>query len=115
MANALSGRSAPNKLEGFHVYLLMVLGFAFFGAGIAITGLVSRSPAAVGIGAGAIVAAGLISILFALMGSRLRTSEETEGYVEKATFTAPLVNDPEVEHQRPAWPPKTSGNTKLLA
>jgi hypothetical protein len=110
MADALSGQRLTS--ERFHVYLLLVLGLAFLGAGITIIGLVSESPVVVAIGAGVVVAAGLISVLFALMGSRLRASEESEHYAKDDTFR-PRLNDPGPERQRPAWPPKTARRSQI--
>ena len=59
--------SAPHGLEKFHVYLFLVLGIALVGAGLTAIGIATISPAVVGIGAGTLVAAGLIaSILLSL-------------------------------------------------
>ena len=103
MINALPGRPIRNNvsrtLERFHTYLLVVLGVAFIGTGITAIGIVTTSPAAVAIGAGALVGAGLIAIFFALVGSRLtRRSLQAD---------AP-TSDPEPENQRPVRPPRTS-------
>jgi hypothetical protein len=62
-------------MERFHTYLLLVLGLALCGAGAAIIGFAANSAAIVGIAAGAIVAAGLISVFFALAAPRMHTDE----------------------------------------
>jgi hypothetical protein len=66
--------SAPNaafrRSEKFRVHLLLVLGIAFLGTAVTIIGLAGSSPAIVAIGAGAIAAAGLISIFFAAVSVR---------------------------------------------
>jgi hypothetical protein len=66
MTEVLSGRptriDASLRAEPFHIYLLLILGIAFIGAGIAVLGFAVGSLAAIGVGAGAEVAAGLISI-----------------------------------------------------
>jgi hypothetical protein len=108
MINALPGRPIRNNvsrtLERFHTYLLVVLGVAFIGTGITAIGIVTTSPAAVAIGAGALVGAGLIAVFFALVGSRLtRRSLQTD-----ATSIASPTSDPEPENQRPVRPPRTS-------
>jgi hypothetical protein len=86
-------------LERFHIYLLLVLGIAFVGAGIIAIGFAIHSSGAVGLGAGAVVAAGLIAVLFALLSFRRETVP--------GDLMEPL-HDPDREDQRPAWPPKTS-------
>jgi hypothetical protein len=114
MINVLPGRpvrnNAPRTLEKFHVYLLLVLGIAFFGAGITAIGFATLSSVAVGLGAGAIVAAGLIAVFFAFAGSRLPV--EKEGIPIDETSIAPVTSDPDPdpdpENRRPAWPPRTS-------
>jgi hypothetical protein len=100
MINVPPGRpvhDAPRTLERFHIYLLVVLGIAFIGAGITVMGFVAASPVAVGIGAGAVVAAGLIAVYFALAGvSSMAIAEES------------VPSDPDPQNQRPVWPPRTS-------
>jgi hypothetical protein len=68
MTEPLPGRpirsSAPRRLEKFHVCLFLVLGIALVGAGLTAIGFATISPAVVGIGAGTLVAAGLIAVLF---------------------------------------------------
>jgi O-antigen/teichoic acid export membrane protein len=54
----------PQTLERFHIYLLLVLGIAFVGAGLVVLGFAGNSPVAVGIGAGAVVAAGFIAVFW---------------------------------------------------
>jgi hypothetical protein len=110
MINALPGRPIRNNvsrtLERFHTYLLVVLGVAFIGTGITAIGIVTTSPAAVAIGAGALVGAGLIAIFFALVGSRL-TLEERSLQTDATSIASP-TSDPEPENQRPVRPPRTS-------
>jgi hypothetical protein len=109
MINVPPGRpvrnNAPRTLEKFHVYLLLVLGIAFFGAGITAIGFAIDSPGAVGLGAGAVVAAGLIAVFFALAGSL--TVEQESVPIDDASI-APLSPDADPENRRPAWPPRTS-------
>jgi hypothetical protein len=66
MTKSLPGRpvqnNAPRTLERFHICLLLVLGVAFVGAGIVALGFAGNSSAAIGVGAGAVVAAGLIAV-----------------------------------------------------
>ena len=99
--------SSP-RLEKFHVYLLLVLGIALFGAGITVIGLVTASAATVGIGAGAIAAAGLLSIVFAVLGFSLDVNEDAEIVAESTNSTPPLVHDPFAADKRPGWSPKTA-------
>ena len=110
MINALPGRPIRNNvsrtLERFHTHLLVVLGVAFIGTGITAIGVVTTSPAAVAVGAGALVGAGLIAIFFALVGSRL-TLEERSVQTDANSIASP-TSDPEPENQRPVWPPRTS-------
>ena len=68
--------SAPHRLEKFRVYLFLVLGIALVGAGLTAMGVATSSPGVVGIGAGTLVAAGLIAVYFALAGSRLTVEEK---------------------------------------
>jgi hypothetical protein len=72
MINVPPGRpvrnNAPRTLEKFHIYLLLVLGIAFVGAGITAIGFAIGSPGEVGLGAGAVVAAGLIAIFLLSLG-----------------------------------------------
>jgi hypothetical protein len=110
MINALPGRPIRNNvsrtLERFHTYLLVVLGVAFIGTGMTAIGVVTTSPAAVAVGAGALVGAGLIAIFFALVGSRL-TLEERSLQTDATSIASP-TSDPEPENQRPVRPPRTS-------
>ena len=110
MINPLPGRPIRNNvsrtLERFHTYLLVVLGVAFIGTGITAIGVVTTSPAAVAVGAGALVGAGLIAIFFALVGSRL-TLEERSLQTDATSIASP-TSDPEPENQRPVRPPRTS-------
>ena len=111
MTEPLPGRpirsSAPHRLEKFHVYLFLVLGIALVGAGLTAMGVATSSPGVVGIGAGTLVAAGLIAFYFALAGSRL-TVEEKSVPTDDISI-APLTPDPDPdpESQRP-WPRRTS-------
>jgi hypothetical protein len=84
----------------------VVLGVAFIGTGITAIGIVTTSPAAVAVGAGALVGAGLIAIFFALVGSRL-TLEERSLQTDATSIASP-TSDPEPENQRPVRPPRTS-------
>jgi hypothetical protein len=83
MFNAPLGRSIqnnpPQTLESLHIYLLLVLGIAFVGGGLTVLGFVGHSLAAVGIGAGAMVAAGLIAVFFALAAYRPTVVKESAG------------------------------------
>jgi hypothetical protein len=56
--------------DRFHTYLLLMLGVAFIGAGIAILGLASGSVGTTGIGAGLLIADGMISLLLAAKKNR---------------------------------------------
>ena len=109
MINALPGRPIRNNvsrtLERFHTYLLVALGVAFIGTGITAIGIVTTSPAAVAVGAGVLVGAGLIAIFFALVGSRLTLGRSLQ---TDATSIASPTSDPEPENQRPVRPPRTS-------
>jgi hypothetical protein len=96
------------KLEKFHVYLLLILGIALFGAGITVIGLVTASAATVSIGAGAVAAAGLLSVVFAVLGFSLDVKEDAEIVAENTHSTPPLVHDPFGGDQRPRWPPKSA-------
>ena len=51
------------------------------------------SPAAVGVGAGAVVAAGLVCIFFALAGSGLKTSEDEDRSADVADSTTVATDD----------------------
>jgi hypothetical protein len=99
MINVPPGRpvrnSAPRTLEKFHIYLLLVLGIALVGAGLTVIGFATISPAVAGIGAGTLVAAGLIAVYFALAGSRL-TVEEKSVPIDDISI-APLTPDPNPE------------------
>jgi len=112
MVNVPSGSSAPNAVsrrsERFRGYLLLVLGIAFLGAGITIIGLAGSSPATVGIGAGAIVAAGLISIFFAVVGLRLTAKTDESMSSEDSTSAASFAYNAHTDEQHFPWPPKTS-------
>jgi hypothetical protein len=103
MTEPLPGRpirsSAPHRLEKFRVYLFLVLGIALVGAGLTAMGVATSSPGVVGIGAGTLVAAGLIAVYFALAGSRL-TVEEKSLPIDDISI-APLTPDPDPEKQRP--------------
>ena len=111
MTEPLPGRpirsSATHRLEKFHVYLFLVLGIALLGAGLTAMGIATISPAVVGIGAGTLVAAGLIAFYFAFAGSRL-TVEEKNVRTEDISIAPLTPNDPGPESQRPIWPPRTS-------
>jgi hypothetical protein len=97
--------SAPNaafrRSEKFRVHLLLVLGIAFLGTAVTIIGLAGCSPATVAIGAGAIAAAGLISIFFALGGLRLTRKTDED-------MRASVAHDTHTDEQDANWPPKTS-------
>ena len=96
----------PEKLETFHVYLLVVLGIAFLGAGITAIGFGSASLAVIGVGAGTTVAAGLVSIFVAFRGSR--RSKNEENVQDKPISTSGLSDNPNSDSLRPTWPPRTS-------
>jgi hypothetical protein len=70
MTDGLPGRpirnGASRRAENLHIYFLLILGIAFIGAGTSIMGFAVASLAAVGVGAGAEVAAGLVSIFLFL-------------------------------------------------
>ena len=100
--------NSSRKLEKFHVYLLLVLGVALFGAGITVIGLATTSATTVGIGAGAIAAAGLLSIVFAVLGFSLDVNEDAEIIAESTNSTPPLAHEPFGGDPRPLWPPKTA-------
>ncbi len=102
MINAPPGRpvqnNPPQTLERFHICLLLVLGIAFVGAGLTVLGFAGHSPAAVGIGAGAVVAAGLIAVFFALAGYRLTIEQKSARTDAMAALTSNLYP----EHPRTA-------------
>jgi hypothetical protein len=80
MSDELPGRPVRNSSvsqipERLQVYLLLVLGIGLMGAGTTAFGFAAGSVAGVGIGAGAMIAAGLISI-FGLATSRLNITDE---------------------------------------
>ena len=106
MTDALPGRpirdNAPRASERFHIYLLLVLGIAFIGAGITVSGFAIASLAAVGVGAGAVVAAGLLAIIFAVAGSRRTFGEESVRTNVTSTASPPPTRDPDPEKQRRA-------------
>ena len=93
------------------MYLLLVLGIGLIGAGTAALRFAARSIAAIGSGAGAMVAAGLLSVFFALVESRLAIHEAS--IPKDATSVASQSRDPNPENQRPAWPPKTSRHSRF--
>ena len=105
MPDSLPGRpirnDSPRTREKSQACLLFVLGIGFMGTGAAIFGFAAHSIAAIGIGAGAIVAAGLLSVFFALVESRLSVDEGAAS------------NDPVPDDQRPAWPPRTSRRSPI--
>ena len=107
MTEPLPGRpirsSAPHRLEKFHVYLFLVLGIALVGAGLTVIGFATISPAVVGIGAGTLVAAGLIAVYFALARSRL-TVEEVSILTDDISI-APLTPDPDLRTGAPSGRP----------
>jgi hypothetical protein len=70
-------------------------------------GFATISPAVVGIGAGTVVAAGLIAFYFALAGSRL-TVEEKSIPTDDISIAPLTPDDPDPESQRPVWPLRTS-------
>jgi hypothetical protein len=98
MTKELPGRPIRNKtaqrLEKFHIYLLLVLGVGLVGTGVAIIGFAVNSPAAIGVGAGGVVGAGFISIFFALVGSRLEIEEKR--MLTDADPAASLFDQPDV-------------------
>jgi hypothetical protein len=111
MTEPLPGRpirsSAPHRPEKFHVYLFVVLGIALLGAALTAMGIATISPAVVGIGAGTLMAAGLIAVYFALAGSRL-TVEEKNVRTDDISIAPLTPDDPDPENRRPVWPPRTS-------
>jgi hypothetical protein len=96
------------RSERFRGYLLLVLGIAFLGAGITIIGLASSSPVTVAIGAGAIAAAGLISIFFAFFGLRQITKTDENISLEDSDSAASFTHGMHTGEQHITWPPKTS-------
>jgi hypothetical protein len=96
------------KLKRVHAYLLLVLGVALIGAAITVMGLATTSPTTVGVGAGIIAAAGLLSVVFAFVGFSFDQNEDAEGSGQSTDFEPPIVDDPYRTDQRPIWPPKTS-------
>ena len=111
MTEPLPGRpirsTAPHRLEKFHVYLFLVLGIALVGAGLTAMGIATISPAVVGIGAGTLVAAGLIAFYFALAESRL-TVEEKNVRIDDISIAPLTQDDLDPESQRPIGPLRTS-------
>ena len=101
------------KLKRVHAYLLLVLGIALIGAGITVMGLANTSPATVGVGAGIIAAAGLLSVVFAFVGFSLDQNEDAKSSGQSTNFGQPVVNDPYRTDKRPIWPPKTSGRSAI--
>lgn len=107
MPDAPPGRPTRNNSssqirEQLQVYLLLVLGIGLMGAGTAALQFAAQSVAAVGIGAGAMVAAGLLSVFFGLVGSRLNFTDERAQ--TDATSVASQPRDPDPENQRSARP-----------
>jgi hypothetical protein len=88
------------------VYLLLVLGIGLMGAGTAALGFAAQSIATVGIGAGAMLAAGFIS-LFGLVRSGLNITDER---AQKDPTSQRRDSDP--ENRRPAWPPKNVARSR---
>jgi hypothetical protein len=76
----LTGRpirsDASSRPEGFHVYVFLILGIAFIGAGISTMGFAVYSLGVIGVGAGAELAAGLISIFLFLRSVRSSVPSE---------------------------------------
>ncbi len=109
MINAPPGRpiknNAPRTLERFHVYLLLVLGVALIGVGVTAMGFATVSPAAVGIGVGTVIAAGLMAIFFALAGSLLTGQEHVS---TDAAEAPPSTGDSDLENVHRGWPPRTN-------
>jgi hypothetical protein len=104
---------SSRKLKTVHAYLLLVLGIALIGAGITVMGLATTSPATVGVGAGIIAAAGLLSVVFAFVGFSLGQNEDAESSGQRTNFGPPMVNNPYRTDQRPIWPPKTSRRSTI--
>ena len=100
-------KQRSSRLEKFHVYLFLVLGIALVGAGLTVIGFATISPAVVGIGAGTLVAAGLIAVYFALVRSRL-TVEAVSIPTDDISIAPLTPDDPDPENRRPIWPPRTS-------
>ena len=94
--------NAPQRLERFHIYLLLVLGVALFGAGIIAVGFAAASAATVGVGAGAVLAAGIIAVSFALAGSRV--SAERERSHRRHPYPATSPHQPNKPRSRLAAP-----------
>jgi hypothetical protein len=82
MTNALPGRpfkdSAQRSAESYYTYLLLILGIALIGAGIAVLGFASGSLAAVGIGAGFLIADGMITLFVAVVTRSSTTLAQTQ-------------------------------------
>jgi hypothetical protein len=57
-------------VESFHLYILLILGIAFIGAGISTVGFAVHSLGVIGVGAGVQVAAGVISVFLFLRSIR---------------------------------------------
>jgi hypothetical protein len=68
MTAPLPGRpirsNAPQTLEKFHIYILLVFGIALVGASLTVIDFATLSYSAVGLGAGALATAGLIAVFF---------------------------------------------------
>ena len=97
----LAPNAASRRSEKFRVYLLLVFGIAFLGTAITIIGLAGSSTATVGVGAGVIAAAGLISIFFGLVGLRLTRKTDED-------VTVAVTHDTHTDEQYSNWSPKPS-------
>ena len=67
---------ASRRPEGLHIYVLLILGIAFVGAGISAMGFAVYSLGVIGVGAGAELAAGLVSIFLFLRSIRSSVPQE---------------------------------------
>ena len=115
MIEAPPGRPVQNnppQLERFHIYLLLVLGIAFVGAGLVVLGFAGNSPVAVGFGAGAVVAAGFIAVFFALAGYRPIIEKKSAG--TNADAIAALTRNAYPEHPRTAHDDDVPTNDEAL-
>ena len=73
--------------------------------GITAMGFATASAAAVGMGVGAIVAAGLMAIFFALAGPLLTGRERVS---TDAAEAPPPTGDSDLENVHRGWPPRTN-------